>query len=290
MVAGTLNSAAETRWHDNGIGGSLVGNYGRSAPPGSKLMTTAENLQGRARYDRYLIEQFSVFLLNTGRYDRFQGLAFRYNLDPGFKYLFINEAETTLWLEAGYDLQHDVRLDSARAQVGSTVLLDKTATDHAGRAYAGVKHAFNTSVALSSGVELLQSLVHADHTRFNFDALLTATVGKGFSFGFGFGARYDAAPLAGKRDLDTTTTVSVIYSYSSAAEESAAAEDAKDAKDAEAAKTAAAAEKDAAAAASTPAAGTPAPEEAEPATTDAAPETADPEPADAAPIVTPPTL
>ncbi|HEX7478327.1 MAG TPA: DUF481 domain-containing protein [Polyangiales bacterium] len=267
LLAGTLNSAAETRWSNNGLGGSLVGNYGRSGPQGSKMVTTAENIQGRVRYDRYLIEQASVFLINTGRHDRFQGIQLRYNLDPGFKYLFISDTATTLWAEAGYDLQYDVRREDARMPAGSTTLLDKTATDHSGRAYGGVKHAFNPDVALSSGIELMQSFVHGDHTRVNFDALLTATVGSGFSFGLGFGARYDAAPLPGKRDLDTSTTVSVIYSYSSAVAAEAKAEDKAEeqAEAAEAAQPTAAAETPAATEAPAPAPAT-APA-AEPATT-----------------------
>jgi putative salt-induced outer membrane protein YdiY len=192
---------------------------------GSKMVTTTQNIQGRVRYDRYLIEQASVFVLNTGRNDRFQGILLRYNLDPGFKYLFINEAATTLWAEAGYDMQYDVRREDARLPMGATTLLDKTATDHSLRGFGGVKHAFNANVSLTSGIELLQSLKTTSHTRLNFDALLTANVGAGFSFGLGFGARYDAAPLPTKKDWDTTTTVSVIYSYSSAVPQTATVEE-----------------------------------------------------------------
>jgi hypothetical protein len=155
--------------------------------------------------------------LNTGRHDKFQGIDFRYNLDPGFKYLFINTAPTSLWGEAGYDLQYDIRNDSALTVMtdsGATEMLAKHATDHSLRAFAGLKHAFNPSVTLTTGVEFLQSLVHGDHNRLNFDMLLTAALGKGLSFGFGFAARYDHAPLPGKHKLDTTSTVSLIYAYS----------------------------------------------------------------------------
>jgi putative salt-induced outer membrane protein len=213
MLALTLNGAAETRWSMNGLGGSLLGNYGRAALPGESIQTTAQNLQARLRYDRYLIERASVFLLNTGRHDRFQGIDFRYNLDPGFKYLFVNSAPTQLWGEAGYDFQYDIRRDDALVVMGEPPL-DKHVTDHSVRAFAGLKHAFNPAVTVSTGVEFLQSLVHGDHNRLNFDALLAAALGGGLSFGFGVSLRYDHAPLPGKKHLDTTTTVSLIYAFS----------------------------------------------------------------------------
>lgn len=213
LLAATVNGAAETRWSMNGLGGSVLGNYGRAALPGESIKTTAQNLQARLRYDRYLVEQASVFLLNTGRHDRFQGIDFRYNLDPGFKYLFVNTAPTQLWGEAGYDFQYDIRRDDALIVMGEPPL-DKHATDHSVRAFAGLKHAFNPAVTVSTGLEFLQSLVHGDHNRLNFDALLAAALGGGLSFGFGVSLRYDHAPLPGKKHLDTTTTVSLIYAFS----------------------------------------------------------------------------
>jgi putative salt-induced outer membrane protein len=222
LVAGTVNSLVDHRWDQNGLGGSVIGNYGRSAVPGSSMKTTAQNVQLRVRYDRYLIDQASVFLINTIRHDRFQGLDLRYNLDPGFKYLFINDPATQLWGEAGYDFQYDVRRDDSLTIAGPpVVMLKKTQTDHSLRGFAGVKHAFNEQVSISSGIELLQSLVESKRTRVNYDLLLTAGIGAGFSLGTGFSARYDHAPLPGKKSLDTTTTLSIIYSYASKAEEPA---------------------------------------------------------------------
>ncbi|MET0592044.1 MAG: DUF481 domain-containing protein, partial [Polyangiaceae bacterium] len=100
LLAATANGAFETRFDNNGIGFSLLANYGRSAPPGQETQTTTENVQGRLRYDRYIIDQASFFLISTGRHDRFQGLDFRLNIDPGFKYLFVAEQANAIWAEA----------------------------------------------------------------------------------------------------------------------------------------------------------------------------------------------
>ncbi len=97
---------------------------------------------------------------------------------------------------------------------GNPEMLSKTATDNSVRLFVGYKHAFNKEVTFSSGVEYLQSVVDSNRYRFNLDALFAAKIGGGFALGLGFSARYDNVPLPGKENLDTATTVSLIYSYS----------------------------------------------------------------------------
>ncbi len=222
LTAGTASGAYETRFSDNGIGISLLGNYGQSAtPPSRDERVTVQNVQGRIRYDRYLTDPFSVFLLNTGRHDRFQGLAFRYNLDPGVKYLFVQEPTTKAWGELGYDLQYDIRRRDAIRHVdpttGVTTYDDKTVLDHSTRVFLGFNHAFNDAVTFGTGIEYLQSVVHTEQWRINYDALLAAKLWGGLALGAGFNLRYDHHPLEGIKQLDTQTVLSVIYSYSSEA-------------------------------------------------------------------------
>ena len=221
MVAFTGSGNFDWRGGSNGFGASFVGNYGKSAPPGGEMETTTENFQGRVRYDRYVIEDASVFMLATGRHDRFQGLAFRLNLDPGFKYLFVNRPATVLWAEAGYDFQYDTRTSEARDvkdDMGVVIdRLDKHETDHSARIFLGFRHAFNDATALSNGIEYLQSFIDSDRYRFNYDVLFTAKVWGDLALGAGFNARYDNQPLPDKEKLDTTSTLSLIYAYSSAA-------------------------------------------------------------------------
>lgn len=219
LAAATLSGDYETRFSNNGIGVMALGNYGESATPGAPLKTSAQNLQGRVRYDRFLIDRLSLFLINTGRHDRFQGLDFRYNLDPGVKYLFVMQDVTKLWGELGYDFQYDVRRDDARTTAnpdGSVTVLDKTATDHSVRAFVGFTHAFNDAVNLNAGLEYLQSFVEAKRSRVNFDALFAAKLGGGLALGAGFSARYDHDPLPDKKKLDTQSVLSLIYSFSNA--------------------------------------------------------------------------
>ncbi|MBK6695726.1 MAG: DUF481 domain-containing protein [Myxococcales bacterium] len=225
VLAVTASGVFESRFGRNAAGASLLGNYGHGAAPGSPVAATAQNIQGRLRYDRYAIDRASVFLLLTGRHDRFQGLDFRFNVDPGLKVLFVKDTTSAFWGEAGYDLQHDVRRDDARVVLdgdktpvldggGHPVRVDKTLTDHSSRLFVGYRRAFNREVTLTLGLEHLQSVIASTRWRMNFDALLAARIVGGLAFGFGFGARYDHAPLPGKADMDTTMTASLIFAFS----------------------------------------------------------------------------
>jgi putative salt-induced outer membrane protein len=220
LLALTGNGVFTGRWGHDGFGASALGNYGQGAAPGSEVVETAENIQGRLRYDRYVLDHMSVFLIGTGRHDRFQGLDFRLNIDPGVKYLFVDEKTTSFWGELGYDFQYDIRRDDAlivkNAMGMQTGSLPKTAIDHSSRAFAGYRHAFNEAVTFSTGLEYLQSFLSDTNYdyRLNFDALLAAKIGAGLSVGAGVSVRYDHNPLPGKEDTDTSSTLSLIYGFS----------------------------------------------------------------------------
>ncbi len=223
LLAGTINGQFDSRLGHNGVGAAILANYGQGAQPGNAIVETAENIQGRVRYDRYVIDQASIFLINTGRHDRLQGLAFRYNLDPGLKYLFLAAERTTLWVEAGYDFQYDVREDDARVQLDASnvripgaPLLDKTSVNHSLRLFAGFKHAFNDEVTLATGLEYIQGISDDSHHWLNYDALFAAKIGGGLALGLGLSVRYDSDPLPGKKNLDTASTESLIYAFNDA--------------------------------------------------------------------------
>ncbi len=222
-VALTMNGLFDMRRGNNGLLVGLIGNYGESTvAPATEGKATAQNIQGKLRYDRYFLDNLSGFLITTGRHDRFQGIAFRLNLDPGVKLIAYKDEAQAFWAEAGYDFQFDARNDAGRAPTPpATELLAATRTDHSGRAFVGYRRNFNSAVTFSTGLELLQSFVKTDlgsaDTRVNFDANVAAKLDFGFSLGVGFNARYDRLPIPGRNQLDTSTTLSLIYAWSDAA-------------------------------------------------------------------------
>ncbi len=259
LVAVSAGGKVDVRRGENGFGAALIANYatgynqpvpasmGMAAQPGA-WKDTVRNLQGKIRYDRYFGRDAAIFLQVTGTHDAFQATTFRLNVDPGFKYLFVNHPKTKFWGEIGYDFEFDINYTDAngleQAGAGGNVVdanglpyvIQMTNTIHSIRAYLGFQHAFNKEVQLNAGFELLQALggtggdappvpmgytaaqvdlVGTDltRTRLNFDAVLAAHLAGAFSLGLGFTARYNSDPLPGKQSLDTTTTLSLVFSF-----------------------------------------------------------------------------
>lgn len=200
---------------DNQFSALAAANYGRAGAPGKEVVTTVENFQGRARYDRFVTTDFALFFGLQGRRDRFAGLDLRTQLDPGVAYYFLNQEKLLFWTEVGYDLLHDIRRDDARAVFdksgAQTDYLAKTRTTHSGRLFVGYNNKLNEAVTVTMGVEYLQSLVDLKLYRINGDISLSSKIGKGFALATAFSARYDSGALPGKEKLDTVTSANLVY-------------------------------------------------------------------------------
>ncbi len=193
-----------------------VGNYSRSAAPGKTAVATVENIQGRSRYDRFITTDLSLFLGVQGRRDRFVGLDLRLQVDPGVGYYFINLKDRQLWAELGYDFLYDIRRDDARdikdKEGKITGREDKTKTVHSGRAFVGYRYKINEGVSLASSLEFLQGVSDTEIRRINGDMVVSSKFTASFSLATSFLVRYDSKPLSGKQNLDTITSLNLVYS------------------------------------------------------------------------------
>jgi len=215
LFAGTASSKFRLRRTDNQLSAAAAANYGRAAAsPADDMETNVENYQGTARYDRFFGD-VTLFLSLQGRRDRFQGLNLRGRVDPGVGYYFINEKTTLLWTELGYDFLVDFRrADSLEVVDDAGVVidtLDNKEVVHSGRLFVGFDYALNDGLKLALGVEFMQGLSDTDIRRLNGTAEISATVKEHLALAFGFTERYDSAPLPGKEELDTISTVSIVY-------------------------------------------------------------------------------
>ncbi|MCA9636089.1 MAG: DUF481 domain-containing protein [Myxococcales bacterium] len=203
----------------------FAGNYGAGAPAGSGYEVNVANLQGRMRYDVFFAKRWSAFLMLTGRNDRFQGLDFRVNIDPGVAFHILNKKNHRLWVEAGYDFQYDLRRWDAiieKDEMGAPVLdMDgkyiltspKTQTVHAARLFAGYSNHISEKVTFDTGVEYLQSLLDGKTFRINWDNALTTQLVNRFSLAATFTLRYENHPLPNVRKLDTITAMNLVYRF-----------------------------------------------------------------------------
>lgn len=226
-AAGTLASNLRLRRKIHQFSAVALGNYGASppTPEADKFEATVANVQGRVRYDAYVSERWSVFGMVTGRHDRFQGLDFRLNVDPGVAYYIFPKKNHRLWVELGYDYQFDLRRDDAiimKDDMGAPVLdmngdtiqiADKIAHNHAVRLFAGYSNHLSEKVTFDTGLEYLQSVIRGDTFRINWDNALTTQLANRFSLSLTFTLRYENHPLPDVRKLDTITAMNVVYRF-----------------------------------------------------------------------------
>jgi putative salt-induced outer membrane protein len=216
FAAGNTQSAAFTsaaqfrlRRGNDQLSAAAAGNLSQAAPEGSEdLDTTAQNVQGKIRYDRFLVERLAVFLGVSARNDPFQGLDLRMNVDPGVAYYFIDAEKHQLWGELGYDLQHDIRrqenIDAAPEP------LSKTETRHSGRVFAGYGNKINAAVTFTTGLEYIQSVQSTENWRLNWNAGLTSQIVDRFAAATTFSLQHDNNPLPDVKKTDVVTAVSLV--------------------------------------------------------------------------------
>lgn len=218
------------------FGADLVGNYGAGAPDReADLEPNVANVQGRVRYDVFLHKRVSAFMMLTGRHDRFQGLAFRLNVDPGFAFYILTKKANQLWAEVGYDYQYDRRTNEALAENEADVaanmaaiaeaemngemppdaipLLDPVFQNHAYRLFLGYSNRMVDTISFDTGVEWLHSFVDPSIFRLNWDNTLSVSLVKQFSLGLTFTLRYENKPLPNVSPLDTITSVNLVYRF-----------------------------------------------------------------------------
>lgn len=226
-AAGTLSSNLRVRRKVHQFGAVVLGNYGASPPSADadRYEANVANIQGRVRYDGYISERWSLFTMVTGRRDRFQGLDFRLNVDPGVAYYIFPKKNHRLWVELGYDYQFDLRRDDAiidKDEMGNPILdmdgntvqvADKVAHNHAVRLFLGYANHLSEKVTFDTGLEYLQSVIRGETFRINWDNALTTQLANRFSLSLTFTLRYENNPLPDVRKLDTITAMNVVYRF-----------------------------------------------------------------------------
>jgi putative salt-induced outer membrane protein len=215
-MATTASGNFRLRRGANQLSLAAAANYATARPAGESAMRkTVENYQAKTRYDRFIAKHVALFGAASLRKDRFQGLDWRLNLDPGFAFYFLDHKTTQFWSELGYDFQYDVRardaLDAANKGVPAEDSLERTQSRHSGRLFVGYNDAFNENVGLSSGVEYLQALAATENWRLVADASINTTLAGKLSISTTFTLRYDHNPLPGIETVDTIESVNLVY-------------------------------------------------------------------------------
>jgi putative salt-induced outer membrane protein len=223
-ISGTSTGHFRVRRKIHQFLAEYAGNYGRAAvDANSDPKTTVGNIQGRLRYDVFALDYLSVFGMATARHDPFQGLDLRLNVGPGVAFYVLDEAKHRLWTEVGYDFQYEYRTldatydkdDDGNILFGTDgrpiVIAPRTRRTHAARLFGGYSNQLNERVSFRTGVEYLQSVLHAERWRVNWDNALNANLIKTLSLAVTFAVRVDNAPAPNIEKIDTVTALSLVY-------------------------------------------------------------------------------
>lgn len=219
-LALTSHGTFRIRRYAHQFGAQAVANYARAGKTGEPVETTVQNLQGMLRYDYFFTNDLSLFFQTTGRHDKFQGLDARLNFDPGVAYYFVNTKKQQLRVEAGYDLQHDVRLDEARVQTPETPpapgepplpLLDKTQTLHNARLFAGYENKLYEEVSFVTSLEYLQNLSDLGTYRLIYNVGIKSNISDKFAIATTYVMRFENKPLPSVEKADSIASVNLVY-------------------------------------------------------------------------------
>ena len=224
FLGGSTDSKLRLRRDDDQLSARIAGNYSRAAPSGGTPSTTVENIQGRARYDRFFLEDWVAFFGVQGRRDRFQGLDMRMQFDPGVGYYLLNRAAERIWVEAGYELLYDIRddeaiiaRDAAKQPIldagGNPVRLEKVRSLHSGRMFVGYSTEFSDAVTFVADIEYIQAISSLSLFRVNAAASVNAKIKAKWSIASTFTLNYENQPLPEKEPLDTRTSINLVYSF-----------------------------------------------------------------------------
>lgn len=216
-VALTAGGKLRLRRSANQFSTSFFGNYARAGKKGEPVVDTVANLQGLVRYDYFFADNLAVFLQATGRHDKFQGLDFRFTIDPGIAAYLIETKKQRAWVEAGLQFQYDARNTEtllAAAPVGSLPgsVLDKNVAYANARFYVGYENQLYDNVGFTSGVEYIQNLHESvSRYRLNLDVGFKAKVSDKLAIATTYTMRFENQPLPSVEKADSIASVNLVY-------------------------------------------------------------------------------
>lgn len=203
----------------NVFAAEVMGTYGtssvRDATTGefNDYVVSAENITGKARYDRFFTEMDAAFLSIGFLRDPFAGLDSRFQGQVGYLRNIFKwcEGKHRLWGEVGYDLtldnfEPDPLLDADGNE------LPGTATLHSARVFFGYDNHLNENLTFLTGVESLFDVQDGSNIRLNSVSELRAKIAAKLQLSVQFSLRFDNVPVEGADKTDTTTTLNLIYS------------------------------------------------------------------------------
>ncbi len=164
---------------------------------------TSRKLWADARYDRFVGDRDSLYLLAGALIDPFAGYDNRTHAQVGYSRILVETEATNLVAELGIDGAREdfiVGVDPNEAYI------------LAARAMIGITHNFSENVSFTEKVEAYENVITPIDLRLLNQASLTAKLADRFSLKLSHNLTFDNQPVEGFQKLDQSTTITFVAS------------------------------------------------------------------------------
>jgi putative salt-induced outer membrane protein YdiY len=205
-VAGVNLGAAISDVDGNGYVDDADGGY----------VENAQRFYGDARYDRFLSDKDSLYVLAGAFRDKFAGFELRSHEQIGYSRLLLKNESSELRTELGADWAQEnyTEVDVLDPVSGAVIGREDPDTQQiiAARVLIAASHAFNESVGLADVLEVYENVIDPEDLRLLNTATVTSALSGKFSIKLSHTLIFDNVPVENFRKLDQTTMVTLVAS------------------------------------------------------------------------------
>lgn len=211
----TVNAAARGawKWQQNRLSALAGANLGAAIPDtdGDGRVNAKERKAGytqnvkryfaEGRYDRFISERSSLYVLGGAFVDPFAGYDLRSHEQIGISRQLVKTEDTLLVGEIGFDW----------AQENYVAGVDPNYQDiFAGRVLIGFSHTFNEGVSFTDTFELYENVADLADLRLLNTATLSSALSSKLSLKLSHSLIFDNVPVEGFEKLDQTTMITLV--------------------------------------------------------------------------------
>lgn len=183
-------------------GNSTLSDEERAAP----MVPSAKRFFGDLRYDFFLSDRDSVYILLGAFHDPFAGYDLRTHEQIGYSRVLIKSDSTSLVGEIGIDFAQE------NYKVGDDGVDPETKNIIAGRVMVGITHKFSEGVGFEDTFELYEAVPEFADLRMLNTASIVAALGSKLSLKLSHSFIFDNVPVEGFQKFDQTMNITLVAS------------------------------------------------------------------------------
>lgn len=213
----TINGLASggRKWHRNEMKLDMFANYGAAKSDTdadgtlseqereAELTVNTKRIGGELRYDRYVSDKSSLYVLAGALSDTFAGYDLRTHEQLGYAYRIIDTETSLLATEVGFDYAQENYVDGVDPN---------TANIFAARAQIEASTVLNEDVSLSEKLEVYENVLDVHDVRVLNTAAVAVKLSDTFSLKLSNSLTFDNVPVEGYQKLDTVSLVTLVAS------------------------------------------------------------------------------